>query len=323
MGAQRRATTGKHRQAELDGAPKDLPIAERCPMNVPALPGLIVQRFVDRRHLYSAVVITAHFFDKANASNLPSRSGTGFLVNWKRTSFYVITNHHVLDYNYRARQGDVVRSAALASLEIRGYMQPEDQSQPAIPWTYTHETPDITFHPDDAFDLAVIRLPGVGEAPTQPGIKQPQVVCEIRWSPNGNFGEEWLATGPEINGLMPGEQIFIAGYPAVDGATDRPLMVNGIISSDPRYPAAFGNTDLGDVVLCHSFSWGGMSGAPVFGFSESIGRSKVIGVNAGHIAAQGISGGVISHFVKSSALIDLIEHVEQRGEHLWRQPDQR
>ena len=34
--------------------------------------------------------------------------------------------------------------------------------------------------------------------------------------------------------------------------------------------------------------------------------TKVIGINAGHIHSQGPAGGVISHFVRSNALIDLL-----------------
>jgi len=83
-------------------------------------------------------------------------------------------------------------------------------------------------------------------------------------------------------------------------------MVGGIVASDPRYPATFGDAMLHNAVLCHSFRWGGMSGAPVFAFPQGIGVTKVIGINAGHIHSQGPAGGVISHFVRSNALIDLL-----------------
>jgi hypothetical protein len=49
-----------------------------------------------------------------------------------------------------------------------------------------------------------------------------------------------------------------------------------------------------------------MSGAPVLGFSESIGKTKIIGINAGHIAGSGVSGGTISHFVRSSEVIEIL-----------------
>jgi hypothetical protein len=99
----------------------------------------------------------------------------------------------------------------------------------------------------------------------------------------------------------------IAGYPALgELSSERPLLVSGIISSDPRYPANFIRESLPASVLCHSFSWGGMSGSPVLGLSQSIGKSKILGVNCGHIASQGVSGGVISYFARSDALIEML-----------------
>jgi hypothetical protein len=87
----------------------------------------------------------------------------------------------------------------------------------------------------------------------------------------------------------------------------RPLLVSGIVSSDPRYPATFGNLVLPHSVFCHSFSWSGMSGAPVLGFSDSLGNlGKIFGVNAGHVADDGVGGGVISHFVRSDTARELL-----------------
>lgn len=111
---------------------------------------------------------------------------------------------------------------------------------------------------------------------------------------------------------MPGEEVFIAGYPGITVASERPVLDTGIISSDPRYPASFGRAELGDSVLCQSFSWEGMSGAPVLSFSEVLGRGKLIGINAGHVRDSTYNaGGVISHFVRSSALIELLERVNR------------
>lgn len=123
------------------------------------------------------------------------------------------------------------------------------------------------------------------------------------------FFEDWLALGSEIDGMIPGEQVFIAGYPGVAEASERPLLVSGIVSSDPRYPAVFGRERLGNSVLCQSFSWDGMSGAPVLGVSPSIGRTKVVGINAGHVHGSVITGGVISHFVRSDALLELFDQL--------------
>ena len=104
-----------------------------------------------------------------------------------------------------------------------------------------------------------------------------------------HYGMNWLATTKQLNSVVPGEDVFIAGYPGLGKlGFERPLLVSGIVSSDPRYPATFVDETLPSSVLCHSFSWGGMSGAPVVGISSAIGESKLFGVNAGHIASQGV-----------------------------------
>ncbi|MCV7164999.1 trypsin-like peptidase domain-containing protein [Mycobacterium stomatepiae] len=205
----------------------------------------------------------------------------------------------MLDYNYK--EENRVNSAELSSVEIRGYGQPVDVSLAPIPYSYTHamSRSGICFHPDESTDLAVINATD-GNA-FSPSIHDLiEVLCA--------YTQEWFASESEIDGLWPGDEVFIPGYPGMAGGSERPVLVKGIIASDPRYPAVFGNaTNLGNAVLCHSFSWNGMSGAPVLGFSESIGKTKVIGINAGHVGGSGVTGGVISHFVRSSALIELLE----------------
>ncbi|MBI2697223.1 S1 family peptidase [Mycobacterium nebraskense] len=258
-------------------------------------PMLYVQRFVDRQHLYLAASVTAHFTAELagdGPEDYETKTGTAFVVE-KQGSLFFVTNRHVFDYNYKPPHG-VIPSAKLRGVEIRGYAQPSDLSQPAPPWTWTctQETSGIAFHPDESTDLAVV---SAGRGSFNPGDPGPNCL-----------GMEWLASATEIDGLMPGEEIFLAGYPGMAGPIERPLIVRGIIASDPRHPATFGKAHLGNAVLCHSFSWSGMSGAPVLGISQSIGKVKLIGVNAGHVGGSGITGGVISHFVRSSALTELM-----------------
>jgi hypothetical protein len=143
----------------------------------------------------------------------------------------------------------------------------------------------ITFHHDGSTDLAVIRAQRVDFQPWQ--VFTLNMV--LGQAPN-DFDTKLLAVESEIDLLTPGEQVLIVGYPGIRGVPERPVLFNGIISSDPRYPAMFGETTFENSVLCHSFSWGGMSGAPVLGFSEAIGQTKIIGINAGHIEGTGNFG---------------------------------
>jgi hypothetical protein len=272
-------------------------------MNAPAAHNLLVQRYVNKLQFYSAASVSAHFVAALGGEGLEdfeTLNGTAFVVRWKN-ALYFVTNRHVLDYNYR--QENPIKSVALKSVGIRGYAQPADISQTPVPWTYTHPSVSgITFHPDKATDLAVINI-------TRPEAFAPPLQSLARiWSV---YHEDWLASQSEVDGLWPGEEVFIVGYPGLAGSSERPVLVSGIIASDPRYPAIFGNAkNLGNAVLCQSFSWRGMSGAPVLGFSESIGKTRIIGINAGHVGASGVTGGgIISHFVRSNALIDLLNQL--------------
>ena len=56
----------------------------------------------------------------------------------------------------------------------------------------------------------------------------------------------------------------------------------------------------------------------MFGFSESIGVTKIVGINAGHIASQGVSGGSFGALWRSSALIELLEQLNEP----WVRPEQ-
>lgn len=52
--------------------------------------------------------------------------------------------------------------------------------------------------------------------------------------------------------------------------------------------------------------------APVIGLSDATGAVKIFGVNAGHIASQGVAGGVISHFVRSDAPIKFLKSIGEK-----------
>jgi hypothetical protein len=104
--------------------------------------------------------------------------------------------------------------------------------------------------------------------------------------------------------------------------------MGGTVASDPRETAAFGPKEFEESVLCHSFSWGGMSGSPVFASfpKESLTWDDVeeatprelllVGVNCGHVKAGGSAEGAVTYFAKSTALGRLLERAGARG--VWR-----
>jgi hypothetical protein len=81
------------------------------------------------------------------------------------------------------------------------------------------------------------------------------------------------------------------------------VLVSGIISSDPRYPATFGHANLSNAVLCHSFT-----GHPpnVYDFDWLASASDIDLLIPGEQVMIVGYGGAISHFVRSSALIELV-----------------
>ena len=82
--------------------------------------------------------------------------------------------------------------------------------------------------------------------------------------------------------------------------------VQGIVSSDPRFPAVIGSRTFQHSVLCHSSSWSRMSGSPILAPLPTLTESRMVGVNAGHVNLQGIGGGVLSHFVCSDYVLELL-----------------
>jgi hypothetical protein len=103
------------------------------------------------------------------------------------------------------------------------------------------------------------------------------------------------------------------------------------VASDPREAAEIGPNVFELNVLCHSFSWGGMSGSPVFALLQKRpltwnniehGSSLelcLVGVNRGHLRVGGTNEGALTYFVKSSVLAKLLRDMGHDG--LWRNID--
>ncbi|WP_131816834.1 trypsin-like peptidase domain-containing protein [Nocardia salmonicida] len=226
--------------------------------------------------------------------------GTTFVLVGKSNWPYFVTNRHVTDYNFNNPKPDY--TAAVDSIWVNGHMQPSDLDAPTLPWRVIIEDADIHYHEDPEIDVAVIRLGAASGsfAPLEDG--------SIGARTMNNFNTDWLATSEELDNILPGNELHIAGYPAVnDLSGDRPLIVTGIVASDPRYPAVFATEIRPRTVLSHSFSWAGMSGAPVIAWPQRLGWGRIIGVNAGHYRSAGVASGVISHFVRSDAILDILK----------------
>jgi hypothetical protein len=253
-----------------------------------------------RGQIYGSMAIAASFYDRSNGRALKKRRGTAFAVRGA-LGVYIFTNRHMVDYNYKLSDpADKNYAAHLNKVQFTGHYQllenPAADTSKYVVW---YNDPRFAFPNSDLIDAAMLTA-----------LDQPAEMLQERpsamWALN-HYSLDWLASTEQLDSALPGDSVFIAGYPALgELSSERPLLVSGIISSDPRYPANFIRESLPASVLCHSFSWGGMSGSPVLGLSQSIGKSKILGVNCGHIASQGVSGGVISYFARSDALIEML-----------------
>ncbi|MFH8362486.1 serine protease [Streptomyces anulatus] len=263
---------------------------------------------VDPQILYSAVRVTPCFVDHHAATREPT--GTGFFVDDTAMGGrkYLVTNRHVLDSNFK-----MYRGWTLETVRIDGHYQSDRCGGVlnATPQGVRVERPTPVFSHDPSIDLALLPVDSDSEITVLEGM--------------GGFNSSpssLIATSRHFSSgrVTVGRQVLMPGYPGIGGeAAARPILVAGVIASDPRYAAAIGSRTFPNEVLCHAFSWEGMSGSPVlcqipkesltWEDVETLGGQEVVlaGVNAGHITTSGGTAGVLSRIVRADALTSLIE----------------
>jgi hypothetical protein len=227
---------------------------------------------ITNANLYAAAKISVEFFDPNTSLKSNHGYGTCFIVGEIGTGYFVVTNRHVIDPSFWPNPDYVSRTGTVT---LSGWHQSiKSPAEDVAAWSLRLSPPDFIYPHDDATDVAVARWGGQWlDSPSPLGQGQ-----------SNHYGLESLASQQELGRLCIGDVVYTAGYPAVGGVIgDRPILVSGTLASDPRYEAVFGTTKLSHSILCHSFSWAGMSGAPVLALSQGIGWARVVGVNAGHI----------------------------------------
>lgn len=236
--------------------------------------------------IYCVLRLDIERFDASNGRPLSDANASGFVLGYGEPhQNFLVTNRHVVDPKFRGKTHERV-----SGVRVRGHFQPQSEaSQRPQPLDFRVVSPTFRFHPNPQVDLAVIA--GQADWIQNPGIT--------------TLNEDFLPTVSHLERhLRPGGELVVPGFPSVGGEVgSRPILATGFVSSDPRYPATLGGQTLDHSVLCHGFSWGGMSGAPVFALLKD--NICIVGVNAGHIDFQGAAGGVISHFVRIDRLIEL------------------
>lgn len=259
---------------------------------------------IDAMVLYSAVRLSTVFFDRSN--NRRAGAGSGFIVTDTAENRYLVTNRHVLDRNFEEFGG-----WALESVKVNGqYQSAAMDILGTVAQQVTITDPAPKFLDNDKVDLAVLPL----DAP----LSHAQALVG-----KGTFNSlpaSMLATTTDFafGRVTLGGTVLTPGYPGIGGeVAERPILVGGVISSDPRYPAALGIDTYPSEVLAHSFSWNGMSGSPVlcyvpkalaWGDLKTGNYEDVLlaGVNTGHIKTSGETAGVLTRFVRADALAELL-----------------
>lgn len=265
---------------------------------------------INERHLYASLWLTVHTYERDGSPSKLVGSGTGFVMERSLLASggsrgILITNRHVLDPDYISFTGKKVDR-----LEIRGFRQ----IGRAEPVQFTIYSPNLFFAPDHG-DIAAIDLETAEIPDGYPEVEQLSV---IGLADSNDFDYR----------LHVGAEVITPGYPSIDQVTSpRPILVMGTIASDPRESAAIGANVYPECVLCHSFSWGGMSGSPVFAllprsrgsFStwDDVERKddrelRLVGVNRGHVKIGGSAEGALTYFVKSTVLGQLLRSMGAR-----------
>lgn len=246
-------------------------------------------------NIYCAIRLDVAQYSRASGAPTSGGTATGFVMfNESLERNYLVTNRHVVDPSFR---GDV--RTAISDIRIRGHYQASDPHREPEAFDGRISEPTLAFHDDPTVDLAVIS----GSVAWVEGDRVTAGLGQM-----SRFDMSMLATAQELRSYVaPGDAMLMAGYPSVAGAVGaRPVLTQGVVSSDPRFPATIGPEVLAHSVLSHSFSWGGMSGAPVISVSATLGETRIIGVNAGHVDLHGVGGGVLSHFVRAERLLEML-----------------
>jgi hypothetical protein len=279
---------------------------------------------IDERHLYAALRLRVHTYERDGSDSKTVGSGTGFVVSrepfdrkvrlMNKDAGFLVTNRHVLDPDYvdfTGRKLDKVTVSGFDQPTFKGKM--DAASATAVEFTVKSPQPRFPSGAGAA-DIAVIDLK---EADIPGGCPELTELSNLHLANTNDFNN---------GGLHVGGQVLIPGYPGIDQATAaRPILVSGTVASDPREAAEIGSQSFPGCVLCHSFSWSGMSGSPVFAFLPKFpltwndmehghaGKLSLVGVNRGHLRIGGTAEGALTYFVKSSLLAPLLRDMGAKG----------
>lgn len=232
-------------------------------------------------------------------------NGSGFVVVRADGKAYLATARHVVDPRIALWRQP---GSTLLAVQMRGWNYAEILADQEL--VHVELVPQIWLPDDDALDIAVLPLP------TAFGGNN----CQVRqWIPESLLAEE-CEFGPDIRVA---DFLASPGFTDLPGtALDRPVLLTGLIASDPRAPETVtrpGGSE-SKAVLYQSLSRSGLSGAPVFAtqrglaFDETIKGPpsrplRLFGINTGSFRDREELPLQFSYFTRSSALLQLLHEV--------------
>lgn len=241
--------------------------------------------------LYAAYKVELEYHD--DIGNTRAGLATAFILDIGSGIPFIITNRHVVDFNYRKKTSED-KDFLLHKFLMTG--RKADDS------TYTFKLNDNStyyFHDDEENDIALIEARG-----------ELNGAEALHW----HFGIEHLADAEIFKTIKPFDLICFSGFPEQhDKFGDRPIMRSGHIASDPQYNYSWSKESYGQCIAYEGFSSAGASGSPIFAPSRGMARipnsrqDYLIGVNAGHIDDSYKSHSGISYFYKSTVIFEIIE----------------
>lgn len=235
-------------------------------------------RFYTRWHLYSALRLSVTAVDKGSG-RARSFTATGFLLSQRASTkrrLWLVTNRHVLDPPFDPKYA----SYMLEQVTVKGVVV-SSRGSDDIPFEFSLSTPVSHFPTDTQVDVGMVALDN--EA-------LPASAAQMAFATTDLVGRSDIHD--DLVGV--GSEIVLAGYPALDnGTSERPVLVPGMVSSDLQHAAEYGGHVYRGRGMCHAFSRGGMSGAPVLTTITPEGWPeineppeepvvRVLGINCGH-----------------------------------------
>lgn len=259
--------------------------------------------------LYSACKASSVFQCNATGKELKF-TGTAFFTTNKKNEVCLITNRHIIDINYNAKD-DKYRTFNLTALYVDNRRTNPQTGLPTDIIDLKIENLDkIQFSEHYENDIACFVNVKIA------GVESKEIAFSVPYDLIAN--DEFIRTK-----LSVGDFVAFPGFPKwYDVHNNNPILRTGTIASDPRYDYSPDYKYNGASLAYEAFSFGGSSGSPVFAMQKGFTVAgnieatpdfyrpvKLIGINAGHLSDLGYAAqhSGISYMYKSSEILQIID----------------